>query len=216
MIKICGIQDVGLARFAASKGAGAIGFMLAPSRRRIAPESIASILMDLPPERPLAVGVVVNESPLAIDEIVRVSGIDIVQLSGDESPDMVEQLDHTVWKAIRFPAGTTIDEASQVLDSWLASSRPIEAVMIDAAVPGRYGGTGHTADWELVARLAETYPVILAGGLTPANVGGAIASVRPAGVDVSSGVEVDGSKDPPRIEAFIDESRAAFGRLQPG
>ncbi|MEJ7901644.1 MAG: phosphoribosylanthranilate isomerase [Thermomicrobiales bacterium] len=216
MIKICGIQDLGMARLAASKGAGAIGFMMAPSRRRIPLESIASILMEMPPERPLAVGVVVNESPLAIDQIVRLSGVEIVQLSGDESPEMVKQLDHPVWKSIRFPAGTTIDEANRVLDSWLAPSRPVDAVLIDAAVAGKYGGTGHTADWELAASLADSYPVILAGGLTPANVATAIATVRPAGVDVSSGVEVDGAKNPGLIQAFMEESQAAFGRLKPG
>lgn len=210
MIKICGIQDVGLARLAASSGAGALGFMLAPSRRRIAPEAIAAILSELPAERPLTVGVVVNESPGALDEIVRVSGVDVIQLSGDESPDLLDGIDHTVWKTLRFPAGTTFEQASRILESWLSPSRPVDALLIDAAVPGRYGGTGHTADWELVARLAETYPVILAGGLTPANVAGAIESVHPFGVDVSSGVEVDGSKDPGLIQAFIEESLRAF------
>lgn len=210
LIKICGLQDAQSVRGTVWSGASALGFMLAPSRRRIEPEAIAAILSELPAERPLTVGVVVNESPGAIDEIVRVSGVDVIQLSGDESPDLLDGIDHTVWKALRFPAGTTVEQASRIVESWLSPPRPAEAVLIDASVPGRYGGTGHTADWELVARLAESYPVILAGGLTPANVGGAIDAVRPFGVDVSSGVEVDGSKDPGLIQAFIDASLRAF------
>lgn len=213
LIKICGLQDAQLARVAMSSGAGALGFMLAPSRRRVSPEAIAAILSELPTERPLTVGVVVNESPGALDEIVRVSGVDVIQLSGDESPDLLEGIDHTVWKTLRFPAGTTVEQASRIVESWLSSPRPVAALLIDASVPGRYGGTGHTADWELVARLAETYPVILAGGLTPANVAGAIESVRPIGVDVSSGVEVDGSKDPTLIQEFLAASLRAYALI---
>jgi phosphoribosylanthranilate isomerase len=86
-------------------------------------------------------------------------------------------------------------------------------LLIDAAVPGRYGGTGHAADWDLAAKLAERYPVILAGGLSPANVAGAIGQVRPMGVDVSSGVEMDGRKHDQLIAAFIESSARAFERL---
>lgn len=215
LIKIDGFRDVISARAAVAAGAGAIGFILAPSRRQISPDSIAAILGELPAGRPPIVGVFVNESPGAIDDIVHVSGVDVIQLAGDELPSILDRLDYPVWKTLRFEAGTTIDEASRIVESWLSPSRPVQAVLVDAAVPGSYGGSGHVADWDLAAGLAKTYPVILAGGLTPANVAGAIATVRPVGVDVSSGVEVDGAKDPARIEAFIDESRAAFERLHP-
>lgn len=210
IIKIDGFRDVIAARAAVAAGAGAIGFILAPSRRQISPESIAAILGELSAGRPPVVGVFVNESPGAIDDIVRVSGVDVIQLAGDELPSILDRLDYSVWKALRFEAGTTIDEASRIVELWLSPSRPVKAVLVDAAVPGSYGGSGHVADWDLAARLAETYPVILAGGLTPANVAGAIESVRPIGVDVSSGVEVDGSKDPGLIQAFIEESLRAF------
>lgn len=210
VIKICGIRDATVAVVAMAAGADAIGFMLAPSRRRIDPAAVTAILSAMPADRPLAVGVVVNESPSAIDEIVRMSGIDIVQLSGDEAPATLAEIELPVWKALRFPAGTTFDDASRMVESWLAAPRPAQAVLIDASVPGQYGGTGHVADWDLAALLALRYPVVLAGGLTPGNVAGAIGSVRPTGVDVSSGVEVDGAKDPVRIAAFIEASRAAF------
>lgn len=193
-------------------GASALGFMLADSRRKIEPHSIVNILSALPSARPSAVGVVVNESPGAIDEIVRLSGIDIVQLSGDESPEMLGEIKYPVWKALRFPAGTTLEAASRIVESWLSPQRPVAAILIDAAVPGRYGGSGHKANWELATHLARKYPVILAGGLSPENVAEAIGTVRPLGVDVSSGVEVDGSKDAVRIQDFVDASREAFAQ----
>jgi len=211
-IKICGIQDSRSARAAMEAGASALGFMLADSRRKIEPHSIVNILSALPSARPSAVGVVVNESPGAIDEIVRLSGIDIVQLSGDESPEILGEIKYPVWKALRFPAGTTLEAASRIVESWLSPQRPVAAILIDAAVPGRYGGSGHKANWELATHLARKYPVILAGGLSPENVVEAIGTVRPLGVDVSSGVEVDGSKDAVRIQDFVDASREAFAQ----
>ncbi len=214
MIKICGVRDSRLARSAIASGAGAIGFMLAESRRRVSTGTIATILDDLPKQRPPTVGVVVNPTTNDIESIIRESGIDIIQLSGDESPDLLGAVNVPVWKTLRFGAGTTLDSASRSIDPWLSTATPAAAILIDAALPGQYGGTGHRADWDLAARLAERYPVILAGGLTPENVAAAIAQVRPMGVDVSSGVEVDGVKDPARIETFIDESRTAFARLQ--
>ena len=97
------------------------------------------------------------------------------------------------------------------LDGYLAAARHLPAwphgerltFLLDAAVPGQYGGTGRTADWSLAAHLAAVRPCGLAGGLTPANVAAAIAQVRPWLVDVSSGVETDGVKDPAKITAFL-------------
>ncbi|GBD17093.1 N-(5'-phosphoribosyl)anthranilate isomerase [bacterium HR26] len=88
--------------------------------------------------------------------------------------------------------------------------------MIDAHVPGHYGGTGAVADWELAAELAAEFPVILAGGLHSGNVAQAITRVRPAGVDVSSGIEAEGRKDPARMHAFVKSARAAFAALDQG
>lgn len=213
-IKICGLRDMRLAKAAVSAGAGALGFMFAESRRRVSPEDVTRILDELPAERPLAVGVVVNPTANHINTIIRESGIDVIQLSGDESSDLLDEVDIPVWKALRFEAGTTLDEAIRTIEPWLPAVRPAAMILLDAAVPGQYGGTGHRADWELAAQLAERYPVILAGGLTPGNVAEAIARVGPIGVDVSSGVEVDGSKDVRLIEDFIVASRAAFAGLR--
>lgn len=212
LIKICGVRDAMAARTATEAGAAALGFMLAESRRRIDLNAIAPILARLPANRPLAVAVVVNESPASIERIIRESGIDLVQLSGDEPPEVLGDIDVPTWKALRFPAGTALDDASRKMDMWLDHARPVNAILVDAAVPGQFGGTGHTADWELTARLAERYPVILAGGLHSGNVGDAIEAVGPTGVDVSSGVEVDGTKNAGRIRAFIAAGTDAFAR----
>jgi phosphoribosylanthranilate isomerase len=210
IVKICGVRDAGTARVAIDAGASAIGFMLAESRRQVTPEAAAGILGELPATRPPAVGVVVNLDPGEIAELARCSGIDIMQLSGDEPVSLLDDISLRVWKVFRFPDGTTGDDAARAIDPWVSHVRPPEAVLIDAAVAGRYGGTGHRADWNLATALAKRFPVILAGGLDPENVSEAIAMVAPAGVDVSSGVESGGVKDHRLIERFTTRSLGAF------
>ena len=212
-MKICGLRDTTSALAASEAGATAIGFMLAPSRRRIAPTGAREILERLPigTGLPLAVGVVVNESPVSISRLVDETGLDLIQLSGDEEPSVLDNLQIRIWKVLRFPAGTGLDGARRAIEPWFDHARPVEAILLDASVAGHYGGTGHVADWDLAAHLAREYPVILAGGLNPENVATAIDVVRPFGVDVSSGVETDGIKDPARITAFVHSALAAFG-----
>jgi len=213
LLKICGVRDARTARAAIAAGAGALGFMFAESRRQVSPADVAPILAELPVERPSAVGVVVNPTASDLRGFVDEAGVDVIQLSGDESPDLLGEVDVPVWKALRFEVGTTLDEASRTVEPWLTAVRPVAAILIDAAAPGQYGGSGHRADWDLAARLAERYPVILAGGLSPKNVAVAIAQVRPMGVDVSSGVERDGVKDAGLIQDFLAASRAAFAKV---
>ncbi|MDQ3539320.1 MAG: phosphoribosylanthranilate isomerase, partial [Chloroflexota bacterium] len=131
------------------------------------------------------------------------SGIGMVQLSGDETPDLLDHVAIPVIKAIRLPPGQSAEDAARAIDPWLDHRRPVEAIMLDAHVAGHYGGTGHRADWTIAAELAVRYPIILAGGLTPANVHDGIRQVAPFGVDVSSGVETDGIKDHQKIRDFI-------------
>lgn len=97
-----------------------------------------------------------------------------------------------------------------MVDPWLDHANPVQAVLIEASSAGHFGGTGVVADWELASRLAEIYPTILAGGLTPDNVVRGIETVRPQGVDVSSGVETGGNKNPERIRNFVQRARNAF------
>lgn len=213
-IKICGLGDAVSAEAAIAGGATAIGFMMAESRRQVQPSMVSSILSVLPSRRPRAVGITVNEPIASLAAIVTQSGIDIIQLSGDEAIDVLDAVDLPVWKALRFDAGTTVDEARRTIEPWLTHARPVAAILLDASLPGFYGGTGHRADWALAAELADRYPVVLAGGLTPGNVAEAIETVRPMGVDVSSGVEIGGRKDVSSIQRFISSSQAAFASVR--
>ncbi len=119
-----------------------------------------------------------------------------------------------VIKAFRFPEGTSLDDAARVIEPWFSAARPAARVIVEGHAPGAYGGTGMPADWSLVARLGERFPVVLAGGLTPENVADAVREARPWGVDVSSGVERDGQKDPEMIYQFVTRARQAYASGQ--
>jgi phosphoribosylanthranilate isomerase len=164
-------------------------------------------MRQLPEPRPV-VGLVVNEDAASMASLVERTGVDVLQLSGDESPDLLATLAVPVVKSIRLRRGQSLDSARQAIEPWFEHRRPVAVVLLDAHVEGQYGGTGHVADWDLAAALAEWYPVMLAGGLTVSNVGEAIRRVRPRGVDVSSGVETDGTKDHAKIRAFIVAARS--------
>ncbi len=126
-----------------------------------------------------------------------------VQLHGDETPEYcaaVRGWGVTVIKAVPVSGPVDVVRLRNLL---------VTAVLLDAHRPGLRGGTGETFDWEHAAPVARVMPVILSGGLTPENVAAGIAAVRPYGVDVRSGVESDGRKDPGKIRAFIAAVRAA-------
>lgn len=211
LVKICGIQDVIHARVAALARADMLGFMLAPSRRRTSAQTIRKIRHTLRAEghELLLVGVFVNSSPDEINEAVAVAGLDVAQLSGDEPPEVIDQVTVPVIKAVRPAAHAPETELLRSADLWFDRARPVRAFLVDAHVPGSYGGSGTLADWTAAALLARRYPVLLAGGLNLDNVTEAIASVRPLGVDVSSGVEVGGVKHSALIEAFVVAARAS-------
>src|SRR5690606_8795260 len=100
VIKICGLRDATATIAAVDAGATALGFILAPSRRRVQASEVRAILNDLPEDHPVTVGVVVNESAIAIAALLAESGVDLIQLSGDETPDMLGDLDTTIWKSL--------------------------------------------------------------------------------------------------------------------
>jgi phosphoribosylanthranilate isomerase len=188
------------------------GLVFAHSRRQISPEqatSIAEAVRAAPGgQRPLLVGLFVNEAPERMLAIARQCGLDALQLSGDEASTLAEALPgYRLLKAIRLDGRP--NEAG-----WLATDQaPTVQLLLDAHVPGAYGGTGVLADWEHAAELARQRPIMLAGGLTPENVGAAIQQVRPWGVDVSSGVETDGVKDNAKIRAFVAAARTIDQQL---
>ncbi len=214
-VKICGITTPEHALEAARCGADMIGLVFAPSRRQVTPEVAARICSTLRRSAlpTLAVGVFVNEPAARIIELARAVGLDMVQLSGDEPPECVAECaaHYPVIKAVRFDAGTSTEEALAVAERYASCVyAACPRLLVDAHRPGRYGGTGQLADWSLAAHLARRYPVMLAGGLNPANVAGAIRAVGPLGVDVSSGVERQGVKDPALIEEFVRAARSAM------
>ena len=212
LTKICGIRTSEAAIAAAEGGADYLGFILAPSKRQVQIEDVEAIRRSLVewqaqgagPQLPLLTAVVVNLGLSGLAAIAGSGAVDVIQLSGDESPEVLDELAVPVVKGVRIDPQQGEDGARRVIESWLDRSRPAAGILLDAWHPSAYGGTGETADWAVAARLAADYPIWLAGGLTPANVAEAVAAVRPFGVDVSSGVETDGIKDPALIRSFLE------------
>lgn len=214
-VKICGLRDVEHAASAARAGADALGFILAPSRRQVDVSLVVHVRARLAgmTEPPQLVTVLVNESADVLRQIIDLARPDVIQLSGDEDATMLDSIETTTLRAIRVPDGSGFDRVRAVVDPWFDHPKPVRAVLIEALSTGHFGGTGKLVDWDLAARLAETYPVILAGGLTPDNVIHAIGTVRPNGVDVSSGVETDGIKNPQRMREFVARARQGFQKM---
>lgn len=208
LLKICGIRELEHAQVAAESGASLIGFVFVPVRREVKPEIAREILETVRQahaDSPAAVGLFVNESSETINRIVAEVGLDLVQLHGDESPELANELDVPAVKALRPDAGQTEAAVREAVEAYLST---FQAVQLDSHVPGQWGGTGVKGDWELAANLARDYPLVLAGGLSPENVVEAISSVAPAVADVSTGVETDGRKDVEKIRQFISNARS--------
>ena len=203
LVKICGITRLTDATHAVACGVDALGFVFWPkSPRYIAPERAVEIIAALPASV-TTVGVFVNESVDGIRAIVDGTGIGVVQLHGDETPDYASALGRPVWRAF------TVERAEAMSSAW----PPDTTVLLDASDPVRRGGTGVKVDWRRAAGIARAHRIVLAGGLTPENVVEAIETVRPFGVDVSSGVEDSpGVKNVDKIERFLTGARSAFGK----
>jgi len=201
-VKICGITNLEDARHASACGADALGFVFYPdSPRFIEPALVRRIIAELPPLI-TTVGLFVNESPERIRDVVALCGLDTVQLHGDEGPDQCSYPPCRVIKAFRL---------HDQMDDDVFSAYRVAALLLDAYVPDRFGGTGHRCDWQRAAVAAAQHRVILAGGLNPENVTEALNQVRPYGVDVSSGVEIEpGKKDPERVARFIRLAKEAL------
>ena len=213
-MKICGLMQPQHALVAAECGADMLGMVFAPSRRQISAEAALSIVAALhgSADRPLFVGVFVNESTERMLEIAEQVGLDLLQLSGDESAEQVDECSayYPTIKAVRFPGSMPTERAMTELEPYTRLDRGDRVrLLLDTYSPGVYGGTGETADWSLAAAIAERLPLILAGGLNPRNVGVAIERVSPWAVDVSSGVEMGGVKDGALIREFISAASYA-------
>jgi len=200
-LKVCGITSVEDAQMCVTAGVDAIGVNFWPGSPRRCDERIAADIVAAVNGHVTVVGVFVDAPIAEIRRVLVRTGIEWAQLHGDEPADVLEALLPTAFKAVRVR-----DEASVRV----AQACPGDRLLIDASVDGLVGGTGTLADWTLARRIAESRPVILAGGLTAENVGEAFAAVHPFGVDVASGVErAPGQKDPVKVRAFVHAVRAA-------
>lgn len=200
-IKICGITTVADGIAAAEAGADAVGFVFYPkSPRYVDPAKVAEIVSALPPFV-TTVGLFVNAAPEFVNETLAVAPLNLLQFHGDESETYCRQFDRPYIRAARV-------RPELDLIQYAASFSSAQAILLDAYVEG-YGGGGHAFDWNLIpTELAR--PIVLSGGLTVDNVTEAVRRVRPAAVDVSSGVEISkGVKDHAKIAAFIAGVRNA-------
>ena len=181
-VKICGITDYEDASMAVELGAGALGFIFADSPRQITPQKARDIIRAMPPFVK-TVGVFVDEEPAAIKEMIHYCGLDLVQLHGDESPDLCCDLMPYTIKALRIKDESSLRKSRIYLGK-------VRALLLDTYSKDKAGGSGKTFDWQLAIKIKKLgIPIILAGGLGPSNIDGAISTVRPYAVDVNSGVE---------------------------
>lgn len=198
-IKICGVTSVDDALACVDAGAGAIGLNFWPRSARLCTLEAARSIVEAVGERARIVAVFVDADRGAIERALGETGVAWAQLHGEEPPELVRALLPHAYKAERPTDEASLEDARRA---------PGDELLVDASVPGLPGGTGRTCDWRLAARLARERRVWLAGGLTPGNVGEAIACVSPFGVDAASGVErAPGVKDHALVRAFVGAVR---------
>ena len=216
-VKICGVRSLDDALVAAQAGADYFGMVFVPGRRRrVEPEAarvISDDLHDLGPDAPKSVGLFGDQPLDEVLDTIAMAGLDYVQLCGEESLDYCRAVLRRagVIKVLHVANDDSADAVAYVaneIDTFAAAGC---TVTLDSQVVGLHGGTGQSFDWRIAAQLAASgRRFLLAGGLTPANVAEAVAVVRPWGVDVSSGVETDGAKDPGKIKQFVANARRAI------
>ncbi|HSD28606.1 MAG TPA: phosphoribosylanthranilate isomerase [Vicinamibacteria bacterium] len=207
LVKVCGITSAADAALAVDAGADAVGFVFwLMSPRKVTPERAAWIARELP-EAVLRVGIFVDAPREEMARVADAVGLNLLQLHGDEPPEALAGLPRPALKAVRVGKGF----AQEVALRYVAFAA---GLVVDTRLAGETqmpGGTGVPFDWSLVKGLAERVPfLMLAGGLSPANVAEAIRTVRPHAVDVSSGVEaLPGRKDPEMVKRFLEAVRTA-------
>ena len=194
-VKVCGITNVSDARSAVRCGVDALGFVFANSPRKVSPERARAIVAAIPPFV-CPVALFVDAESDYIREVCDFCGISTVQLHGNEPSSLLPALHPLkIIKAIRVKQRSDVSTVERYM---------CDAYLLDTHVQGKQGGTGQTFNWEWAAKAKRHGPLILAGGLTPENVGEAIRVTKPYAVDVSSGVELaPGEKSGKLIEAFV-------------
>jgi len=211
-VKICGLTTTEEAAQIGALQPDAVGLnFYARSPRGLTGEKAAEIAAAVPPGV-LKVGVFVDQTPAEIDILAEKCGLDLVQLHGDYTPEIVQQLNSERFIWVHRLGAEGLAPLQVACQQFAELGRTPEACLIDARVPGLYGGSGHTVDWPA---LADSYdvtslpPLLLAGGLHAENVAEAIRVVKPWGVDVASGVETDGRKNLAKCQSFMQNARNA-------
>ncbi|MDP1545723.1 MAG: phosphoribosylanthranilate isomerase [Anaerolineales bacterium] len=228
VVKICGIKTLKDALAAIEAGADYLGFNFYPKSVRFIEKDVCAEITSVLKREYLhikLIGVFVNSSVEEVNDILETCSLDLAQLHGDETPEMLAALNGKAFKAIRLSLSESVETSVHpflhpltasvhpFLHPLTASVHPLAkqsvdnpVMLIDASVKGVYGGSGITADWTAAAELAKKYPLLLAGGLTPENVAEAVRQVKPWGVDVASGVEsTPGEKDAEKMVKFVKE-----------
>jgi phosphoribosylanthranilate isomerase len=228
-IKICANTNLADAQLAAELGADAVGFVFAPSRRRMNASQVAAITPHLP-DSVLTVGVFATTDAGEIIQAVREARLQAVQLHNDLNPDLIARLNEAfeghvrIIQTVPFNVHSGDNAGFSAALARALTTPGLWAVLVDAARRGKSGGLGMAFDWELAAqeiRLGcstaattasgpDLPPLIVAGGLHSRNIAAAIDTLEPWGVDVASGVEAEpGRKDPERLRRFISAARGS-------
>ncbi|SET70891.1 phosphoribosylanthranilate isomerase [Salinibacillus kushneri] len=197
-VKICGVKNVSAVKAAVDGGADFIGLMFAESKRNISVEQARKLACYIPPHIK-KVGVFVNPRLNQVLEVINKVGINFTQLHGDESPEFCREIPIPVIKAFQLNEKEDVEKARKYNTAYYLFDSP----------GGKYrGGSGMTFNWQWLKDMnIPQEKVILAGGLQAENIQAAIQEVKPAIVDVSSGVETDGEKDPKKIQVFIKKAK---------
>ena len=211
-IKICGISDAETVDLCARLGVDFIGLVFVESRRRVTAEQALEITHHLltMTKRPKLAGVFVNAPAYEINAIAGYCHLDRIQLSGNEDGDYCARIKRPLIGATRIDQTSVVEE----IESRIAAARPRTIHLLDRRSEGVFGGSGEKFDWSILSDLNPALQVMVAGGLTPENVEELVLRYHPWGVDVSSGVETHGRKDPAKIVAFIRAVRQADAKLK--
>jgi phosphoribosylanthranilate isomerase len=214
-IKICGNTSLEDALLAAEAGADAVGFVLAPSPRRVTPAQVAAIVPNLPAALE-KIGVFVDAPFEEIEATLRAAALTGVQLHFNAAPDLPARLRERFGPALQILRVIHFGAESAAEAEAIVQDPNVDAVMVDSRTATAVGGTGQSFDWLAASKAlfqgaqARERHLVVAGGLNPENVAQAIAALHPWGVDVVSGVEAaPARKDPAKVKAFVANARAA-------